>query len=175
MTASSIYFQSFPYGLDPATQLIDYEGLKKQARIFKPRLIICGASAYPRDWDYAALRATADEHGAFLMADIAHTSGLVAAGEDVVSGQPDQHIGTCRPRDRLPRARRSARIETGQIERGQTGLQDVFEGDDGLDLAWLGSLAVAGPRKCEAGYERGEQGEGSHLQLRRTPSPGAAF
>ncbi|EKM57065.1 uncharacterized protein PHACADRAFT_254599 [Phanerochaete carnosa HHB-10118-sp] len=81
MTASSIYFQSFPYGLDPATQLIDYEGLKKQARIFKPRLIICGASAYPRDWDYAALRAIADEHGAFLMADIAHTSGLVAAGE----------------------------------------------------------------------------------------------
>jgi len=52
-----------------------------QARIFKPRLVICGASAYPRDWDYAALRAVADEHGAFLMADIAHTSGLVAAGE----------------------------------------------------------------------------------------------
>lgn len=81
MTASSIYFQSLPYGLDPATQLIDYEGLKKQARIFKPRLLICGASAYPRDWDYAALRAIAGEHGAFLMADIAHTSGLVAAGE----------------------------------------------------------------------------------------------
>ncbi|GJE93372.1 serine hydroxymethyltransferase [Phanerochaete sordida] len=81
MTASSIYFQSFPYALDPSTQLIDYEGLKKQARIFKPRLLICGASAYPRDWDYATLRATADEHGAFLMADIAHTSGLVAAGE----------------------------------------------------------------------------------------------
>lgn len=55
--------------------------LSTQAKIFKPRLIICGASAYPRDWDYAALRKTADEHGAFLMADIAHTSGLVAAGE----------------------------------------------------------------------------------------------
>ncbi|KAF7792047.1 hypothetical protein EIP86_003074 [Pleurotus ostreatoroseus] len=81
MTASSIYFQSLPYGLDPATQLIDYKALAAQAKLFKPRLIICGASAYPRDWDYAALRATADEHGAFLMADIAHTSGLVAAGE----------------------------------------------------------------------------------------------
>ncbi|KAL5476866.1 SHM1 [Sanghuangporus weigelae] len=79
ITASSIYFQSFPYGLDPSTQLIDYTKLTEQARIFKPRLIICGASAYPRDWDYAKLRATADEHGAFLMADIAHTSGLVAA------------------------------------------------------------------------------------------------
>ncbi|KDQ60134.1 hypothetical protein JAAARDRAFT_45971 [Jaapia argillacea MUCL 33604] len=81
ITASSIYFQSFPYGLDPTTQLIDYQGLAQQARLFKPRLIICGASAYPRDWDYAALRKTCDEHGAFLMADIAHTSGLVAAQE----------------------------------------------------------------------------------------------
>jgi len=81
MTASSIYFQSFPYGLDPATQLVDYPALASQARIFKPRLIICGASAYPRDWDYETLRKVADEHGAYLMADIAHTSGLVAAQE----------------------------------------------------------------------------------------------
>ena len=79
ITASSIYFQSLPYGLDPTTQLIDYVALKSQAKLFKPQLLICGASAYPRDWDYAALRAIADEHGAFLMADIAHTSGLVAA------------------------------------------------------------------------------------------------
>ena len=79
ITASAIYFQSFPYALDPKTQYIDYANLASQARIFKPRLIICGASAYPRDWDYASLRKTADEHGAYLMADIAHTSGLVAA------------------------------------------------------------------------------------------------
>lgn len=81
MTASSIYFQSLPYGLDAKTHLIDYAALKAQARLFKPRLIICGASAYARDLDYKALRETADEQGAFLMADIAHTSGLVAAGE----------------------------------------------------------------------------------------------
>lgn len=81
MTASSIYFQSLPYGLEPTTQLINYEALKAQAKIYKPRLIICGASAYPRDWDYKTLRAIADEHGAYLMADIAHISGLVAAGE----------------------------------------------------------------------------------------------
>ncbi|TFY70033.1 hypothetical protein EVG20_g2903 [Dentipellis fragilis] len=81
MTASSIYFQSLPYGLDPETQLIDYKGLATQAKLFKPRLIICGASAYPRDWDYPALRKIADDHGAYLMADIAHTSGLVAAQE----------------------------------------------------------------------------------------------
>ncbi|KIJ63211.1 hypothetical protein HYDPIDRAFT_93018 [Hydnomerulius pinastri MD-312] len=79
MTASSIYFQSFPYALDPSTQLIDYVGLAQQAKIFKPRLIICGASAYPRDWDYAAIKAVCEKEGAYLMADIAHTSGLVAA------------------------------------------------------------------------------------------------
>ncbi|KAL1663736.1 serine hydroxymethyltransferase-domain-containing protein [Schizophyllum commune] len=79
MTASSIYFQSFPYGISPETKLIDYENLSNQAKLFKPRLIICGASAYPRDWDYKALKTVAEREGAFLMADIAHTSGLVAA------------------------------------------------------------------------------------------------
>jgi glycine hydroxymethyltransferase len=81
MTASSIYFQSFPYAISPETHLIDYEALAQQAKIFKPRLIICGASAYPRDWDYAHLKQTADKEGAWLMADIAHTSGLIAAQE----------------------------------------------------------------------------------------------
>ena len=81
MTASSIYFQSFPYAITPETNLIDYAGLASQAKIFKPRLIICGASAYPRDWDYKNLKETATREGAWLLADIAHTSGLVAAQE----------------------------------------------------------------------------------------------
>jgi glycine hydroxymethyltransferase len=81
MTASSIYFQSLPYAIHPTTHLIDYEALEKQAKIFKPRLIICGASAYPRDWDYKRLKDVATKEGAWLMADIAHTSGLIAAQE----------------------------------------------------------------------------------------------
>ncbi|KAF9456606.1 serine hydroxymethyltransferase-domain-containing protein [Collybia nuda] len=81
MTASSIYFQSFPYAISPESHLVDYVALAQQAKIFKPRLIICGASAYPRDWDYASLKATAEREGAWLMADIAHTSGLIAAQE----------------------------------------------------------------------------------------------
>ncbi|KAF8755389.1 Interconversion of serine and glycine [Rhizoctonia solani] len=72
---------SFPYGLEPSTQLIDYNTLESQARLFKPRLIVCGASAYPRDWEYDRLKKVCDEHSAWLMADIAHTSGLVAAQE----------------------------------------------------------------------------------------------
>ncbi|CAO1628526.1 unnamed protein product [Sympodiomycopsis kandeliae] len=79
ISASSIYFQSFPYQVDTKTGLIDYEGLHKNADLFKPRMVICGGSAYPREWDYAQLSQTAKTQGAYLMADIAHISGLVAA------------------------------------------------------------------------------------------------
>jgi len=81
ISASSIYFQSLPYGLDPATKKIDYKEVARMAKLFKPRLIICGASAYPRDWDYAELRRIADSEGAWLVCDMAHTSGLIAAQE----------------------------------------------------------------------------------------------
>lgn len=80
ITASSIYFQSLPYQVDSETGLIDYDGLEKNAKLFKPRLVICGASAYPRDWDYKRLRAIADKEGAYLLSDMAHISGLVAGG-----------------------------------------------------------------------------------------------
>jgi glycine hydroxymethyltransferase len=79
ISASSIYFQSLPYQVDPKTGLIDYEFLEKQAGLFKPRLLICGASAYPRDWDYKRLRQIADANGSYLMMDMAHISGLIAA------------------------------------------------------------------------------------------------
>ncbi len=60
--------------------LVDYEMLETKARAIKPKLIICGASAYSRDWDYARIRKVADEVGAFVMADIAHPAGLIAKG-----------------------------------------------------------------------------------------------
>lgn len=78
ISASSIYFQSLPYQVDTKTGLIDYEGLEKNSNLFKPRILICGASAYPRDWDYARLRQIADKQKAYLMSDMAHISGLVA-------------------------------------------------------------------------------------------------
>lgn len=79
ISASSIYFQSFPYQVDTKTGIIDYDTLHKNADLYKPRMVICGGSAYPRDWDYARLAETAKSQGAYLMADIAHISGLVAA------------------------------------------------------------------------------------------------
>jgi glycine hydroxymethyltransferase len=68
------------YGVEQETGLIDFEKVAATAREVKPKLIICGASAYSRDWDYARLRAVADEVGALLLADISHPSGLIATG-----------------------------------------------------------------------------------------------
>lgn len=68
------------YGVRKEDGLVNYEMLEQQAREHKPKLIICGASAYSRDWDYARIRKVADEVGAFVMADIAHPAGLIAKG-----------------------------------------------------------------------------------------------
>lgn len=68
------------YGLDPKSERIDYEGLRRVALEERPKLIVAGASAYPRVIDFAAFRAVADEVGARLMVDMAHIAGLVAAG-----------------------------------------------------------------------------------------------
>jgi glycine hydroxymethyltransferase len=73
-------YQAFFYGVDRETGLVNYEQLEETARREKPKMIICGASAYSRDWDYARIRSVADEIGALLLADIAHPAGLVAAG-----------------------------------------------------------------------------------------------
>jgi glycine hydroxymethyltransferase len=73
-------YQAFFYGVDKETGLIDYAHLEETARREKPKMIICGASAYSRDWDYARIRAVADEIGALVLADIAHPAGLIAAG-----------------------------------------------------------------------------------------------
>ena len=73
-------YQAFSYGVKKETGLVDYEALEATARKEKPKMIICGASAYSRDWDYARIRKVADEVGAFIMADIAHPAGLIAKG-----------------------------------------------------------------------------------------------
>ena len=71
-------YEAHSYGVVKETGLIDYEMLESQARTLKPKMIICGASAYSRDWDYARIRKVADEIGALVMADIAHPAGLIA-------------------------------------------------------------------------------------------------
>ncbi len=75
--SGKLYQPSF-YGVEPETGLINWNKVEEIAVREKPKLIICGASAYSRDWDYARLRAIADQTGALLMADISHPSGLIA-------------------------------------------------------------------------------------------------
>ncbi|MEM6642373.1 MAG: serine hydroxymethyltransferase [Bacteroidota bacterium] len=77
---SGKYYKPFFYGVEKETGLINYDQLEDTARKEKPKMIICGASAYSRDWDYARFRAIADEVGAILLADISHPSGLIARG-----------------------------------------------------------------------------------------------
>jgi glycine hydroxymethyltransferase len=80
ISGTSVYYESIPYRVDESGW-IDYEGMEKLADIVKPRLIICGASAYSRDFDYERFHRVAKKHDAYLMADIAHISGFVATGE----------------------------------------------------------------------------------------------
>lgn len=73
-------YEAHFYGVEKETGLINWDTVERQAREVKPAMIICGASAYSRDWDYERLRAIADEVGAILLADISHPSGLIARG-----------------------------------------------------------------------------------------------
>lgn len=80
VSATSIFFESLPYTVKE-DGYIDYDDLEKLARAFKPKLIVCGASAYPRDFEYERLREIADINKSYLHCDMAHVSGLVATGE----------------------------------------------------------------------------------------------
>ncbi len=77
---SGKYFQPFFYGVEQETGLIDWNKVEETAHRERPKMIICGASAYSRDWDYTRLRQIADSIGAILLADISHPSGLIAKG-----------------------------------------------------------------------------------------------
>lgn len=77
---SGLYYNFVPYGVDDETHLIDYDKMAEQAKECKPKLIVAGASAYPRVIDFAKMREIADSVGAYLMVDMAHIAGLVAAG-----------------------------------------------------------------------------------------------
>lgn len=80
ISATSVYYESLPYHIKE-DGYIDYDKLEEYARTFKPKMIICGASAYPRDFDYQRFRDIADINKSYLMCDMAHISGLVATQE----------------------------------------------------------------------------------------------
>ena len=80
VNASGILYNAVAYGLNPETGCVDYDKMEETAKECRPKLIIGGASAYSREWDYERMRKIADEVGAILWIDMAHTAGLIAAG-----------------------------------------------------------------------------------------------
>jgi glycine hydroxymethyltransferase len=90
---SGKWFNAVPYGVRREDQRLDMDEIRRLAREHKPKLIIAGATAYPRHWDFAAFRAIADEVGAYLLADMSHFSGLVAGGAHP-SPFPHAHVVT---------------------------------------------------------------------------------
>ena len=77
---SGSYYNFVAYGVDPVTETIDYDSVREIAIREKPKMIVAGASAYPREIDFSKFKEIADEVGAYLMVDMAHIAGLVAAG-----------------------------------------------------------------------------------------------
>jgi len=129
---SGTYFKVVDYDLDPTTELLDYEAIARIARECRPKLIICGYSAYPRIINFATFRRIADEVGAVLMADIAHIAGLVAAGVHP-SPFPHAHIVTTTTHKTL-RGPRGGLILTDDEEWAKKIDRKVFPGSQGGPL-----------------------------------------
>jgi glycine hydroxymethyltransferase len=116
-------YQSAFYEVDQDTGLINMDEVRMTAKEWKPKLIICGASSYSRDWDYEAFRNIADEVGALLLADISHPSGLIAKGH-LNNPLPHCHIITTTTHKTL-RGPRGGLIMMGQDFENPMGIKDM--------------------------------------------------
>ena len=129
---SGKWFNAEQYGVDEDTAQIDFDALLEQAKACKPKMILAGGSAYPRTLDFAAFRKVADEVGAYLMVDMAHISGLVAAGLHP-NPVPHAHIVTSTTHKTL-RAGRGGIILTNDEALGKKINSAVFPGLQGGPL-----------------------------------------
>lgn len=129
---SGKWFNPVTYGVHPETHLIDYEDVRTKALIHQPKLIIAGASAYPRTIDFSKFRAIADEVGALLMVDMAHFAGLVA-GDAFPSPLPHAHVVTTTTHKTL-RGPRGGMILSNDLEIGKKINSSIFPGLQGGPL-----------------------------------------
>ena len=129
---SGKWFNAIAYGVDKDSQLIDFEEVERLAKEHQPKLIITGGSAYPREIDFARFRAIADEVGAYLMVDMAHFAGLVAAGEHP-SPFPHAHVATTTTHKTL-RGPRGGMILTNDEAIGKKLNSAIFPGLQGGPL-----------------------------------------
>lgn len=132
VNVSGKWFQVQHYGVNQQTEVLDYEQIRALALQHRPKLLICGYSAYPRIIDFAKFRAIADEVGAYLLADIAHIAGLVATGHHP-SPIPYCDVVTTTTHKTL-RGPRGGLILTGDAELGKKLDKSVFPGSQGGPL-----------------------------------------
>ncbi len=132
VNVSGKWFQVQHYGVNQQTEVLDYDQIRALALQHRPKLLICGYSAYPRIIDFAKFRAIADEVGAYLLADIAHIAGLVATGHHP-SPIPYCDVVTTTTHKTL-RGPRGGLILTGDAELGKKLDKSVFPGSQGGPL-----------------------------------------
>lgn len=132
LNASAIFYKPDFYELDPKTELIDFDSVRAKAREVKPKVIVCGYSAYPRVIDFAKFREVADEVGALLMADVAHIAGLIVGGAHP-SPFPHAHVVTTTTHKTL-RGPRGGLILTNDEELSKHINRSVFPGSQGGPL-----------------------------------------
>ena len=129
---SGILYNVVSYGVDKETERIDYDAARMKAREHKPKLIICGATAYSREIDFARFRSIADEVGATLLADVSHISGLIAGGVHP-SPLPHAHV-TMTTTHKSLRGPRSAVILSNDEDLGKRIDKMIFPGSQGGPL-----------------------------------------
>jgi glycine hydroxymethyltransferase len=132
LNTSAIFYKPDHYDLDPETQTIDWESVRRKAHEVRPKMILCGYSAYPRAIDFAKFRAIADEVGALLMADVAHIAGLVVGGAHA-SPFPHAHVVTTTTHKTL-RGPRGGLILTDDEALSKAINRSVFPGSQGGPL-----------------------------------------
>ena len=132
LNASAIFYKPDFYELDPRTETIDFNSVRTKAKELRPKVIVCGYSAYPRTIDFAQFRAIADEVGALLMADVAHIAGLIVGGAHP-SPFPHAHVVTTTTHKTL-RGPRGGLILTNDDELAKAINRSVFPGSQGGPL-----------------------------------------
>jgi len=132
LNTSAVFYKPDHYELDPKTEQIDFGSVRAKAKELRPKMILCGYSAYPRIIDFAQFRQIADEVGALLMADIAHIAGLVATGVHP-SPFPHAHVVTTTTHKTL-RGPRGGLILSNDEEMAKAINRSVFPGSQGGPL-----------------------------------------
>ncbi len=146
LNASAIFYKPDFYALDPATETIDFNSVRAKAKEMRPKVIICGYSAYPRTIDFAKFREIADEVGALLMADVAHIAGLIVGGAHP-SPFPHAHVVTTTTHKTL-RGPRGGLILTNDDELAKAINRSVFPGSQGGPLMHIIAAKAVAFAEC---------------------------